>query len=163
MVEIKLPLKRLLLFLIIFLTGLSLGYFWGKTKEEKTFKKGNQTKALPKISLSLKSLDLEEEYPEVSHHQKQKKEFNITNKENLLRKKASSKEWKSTSKKININTASSKELTKLHRIGEKIAQNIIDYRKKNGPFKDTKDLLKVKRIGPKILANIQEMVTVEDN
>jgi competence protein ComEA len=63
-------------------------------------------------------------------------------------------------KKININTASLTELQELPRIGEKVAQNIIDFRKENGNFKSTADLLKVKGIGEKIYELIKDRVTV---
>ncbi len=65
-----------------------------------------------------------------------------------------------TVKKININTASLVELQKLPRIGEKVAQKIIDFRKENGKFKSTTDLLKVKGIGEKIFDSIKDRITV---
>jgi len=63
-------------------------------------------------------------------------------------------------KKININTATSAELQKLPRIGEKVAQKIIDYRKENGKFKSTTDLMKIKGIGEKIYDLIKDRITV---
>ncbi len=65
-----------------------------------------------------------------------------------------------STKKININTASLKELQELPRIGEKVAQRIIDFRKENGKFKSTTDLLKVKGIGEKICASLKDRITV---
>ncbi len=65
-----------------------------------------------------------------------------------------------TAKKININTASLTELQELPRIGEKVAQRIIDFRKENGKFKSTTDLLKVKGIGEKIFDSIKDRITV---
>jgi len=44
---------------------------------------------------------------------------------------------------VNINTASKEELTSLKGVGDKRAQEIIDYRKKNGDFKSVDDLEKV--------------------
>ena len=41
---------------------------------------------------------------------------------------------------VNINTASKEELTSLKGVGDKRAQEIIDYRKKNGDFKSVDDL-----------------------
>ena len=43
---------------------------------------------------------------------------------------------------VNINTASKEELTSLKGVGDKRAQEIIDYRKKNGDFKSVDDLEK---------------------
>ncbi|MCJ7581202.1 MAG: ComEA family DNA-binding protein [Candidatus Aminicenantes bacterium] len=65
-----------------------------------------------------------------------------------------------TTKKININTATLIELQELPRIGEKIAQRIIDFRKENGNFKSTADLLKVKGIGEKVFESLKDRITV---
>ena len=65
-----------------------------------------------------------------------------------------------TIKKININTATLLELQKLPRIGEKVAQRIIDFRKENGKFKTTADILKIKGIGEKIFESLKDLITV---
>ncbi len=62
--------------------------------------------------------------------------------------------------KVNINTASQAELDKLPRIGPKVAQRILDYRKEHGPFKRIEDLMKVKGIGEKTFARLRDLVTV---
>lgn len=62
---------------------------------------------------------------------------------------------------ININKASSKELMQLPHIGEKRAQNIIEYRKTHGDFKNVGELRRVPGIGPKIFKDIEDLVTVE--
>ena len=49
--------------------------------------------------------------------------------------------------KININTATAKELEKLPGIGKTIAERIVEYRQANGAFKSIEDLSKVKGIG----------------
>jgi len=62
--------------------------------------------------------------------------------------------------KVNINSAGLNELQSLPRIGPKLAQRILDYRKEHGPFKRVEDLLKVKGIGEKMFRNFKDLVTV---
>lgn len=50
---------------------------------------------------------------------------------------------------ININTASKHLLSYVSGIGEKLAENIVQYRSENGPFTDRKQLKKVPRLGDK--------------
>ncbi len=50
---------------------------------------------------------------------------------------------------ININTASKSLLSYVSGIGEKMAENIVNYRAENGPFATRKDLKKVPRLGEK--------------
>src|SRR5665811_623035 len=50
---------------------------------------------------------------------------------------------------VNLNTASKHLLTYISGLGPQLAQNIVDYRSDNGPFKARKELLKVKRMGEK--------------
>ena len=56
---------------------------------------------------------------------------------------------------VNINTATKEELTSLKGVGDKRAQEIIDYRKKNGNFKSVDDLEKVPGIGPGLMKQIR--------
>jgi competence protein ComEA len=60
---------------------------------------------------------------------------------------------------VNINTATKEELTSLKGVGEKRAQDIIDYRTKNGNFKSVDDLEKVPGIGPGLMKQIRPQVT----
>ncbi|MFB0566348.1 MAG: ComEA family DNA-binding protein [Candidatus Aminicenantaceae bacterium] len=69
-------------------------------------------------------------------------------------------ESETESEKININTASLEKLQKLPRIGVKVAQRIIDYRKANGKFKKIEEIMKVKGIGEKIFKGIKDSITV---
>ncbi|MDH6364023.1 competence protein ComEA [Enterococcus sp. PF1-24] len=62
--------------------------------------------------------------------------------------------------KININTASAVELQTLSGIGEKKAQDIINYREANGSFKDISDLTKISGIGEKTLEKIKDSITI---
>jgi uncharacterized protein len=50
---------------------------------------------------------------------------------------------------VEVNTASKHLLTYVSGLGPQLAQNIVDYRAENGPFKSRKELLKVKRMGEK--------------
>jgi competence protein ComEA len=61
---------------------------------------------------------------------------------------------------VNINSATKEELVTLKGIGEKKAQAIIDYRKKNGDFKSVDDLEKVEGIGPGTMKQIRSELTV---
>jgi comEA protein len=62
---------------------------------------------------------------------------------------------------VNINKASAKELMQLPHIGEKRAQNIIEYRKTHRDFKSVGELRRVPGIGPKIFKDVAGLVTVE--
>jgi len=61
---------------------------------------------------------------------------------------------------VNVNTATKEELTTIKGIGDKRAQEIIDYRKKNGDFKSVDELEKVPGIGPGTMKQIRSQVTV---
>lgn len=50
---------------------------------------------------------------------------------------------------VELNSASKQLLTYVAGVGPVVAQNIIDYRTANGPFRSRRDLLKVPKLGPK--------------
>ncbi|MGM0239685.1 helix-hairpin-helix domain-containing protein [Enterococcus sp. AZ103] len=62
--------------------------------------------------------------------------------------------------KVNINTADSTELQTLSGIGEKKAQDILNYREENGSFQKLEDLLNVSGIGEKTLENLRDFITI---
>lgn len=63
-------------------------------------------------------------------------------------------------KLVNINTADAGQLENLPRVGPKMAQRILDFRKSNGNFKRAQDLMKVKGIGEKVFAKLQPLITI---
>jgi competence protein ComEA len=67
-----------------------------------------------------------------------------------------------TMEKVNINTADADALAKVKGIGKKKAQEIVDYRTKNGEFKSIDDLKNVKGKGmsEKWFDKIKDKVTV---
>lgn len=62
--------------------------------------------------------------------------------------------------KININTASEKELTQLDGVGPAKAAEIVKYRETNGPFEKAEDLMNVKGIGVKLFEANKERIMV---
>lgn len=69
-------------------------------------------------------------------------------------------EVKDNNNKININTATINELMNLDGIGEAKAKLIIEYRTKNGNFKDIKDIMKVKGISETLYSKFKENITI---
>ena len=61
--------------------------------------------------------------------------------------------------KVNINTASMDELSKLDGIGESKAQAIIKYREENGNFKTIEDITNVSGIGSSVYEKIKDNIT----
>jgi competence protein ComEA len=61
---------------------------------------------------------------------------------------------------IDINHASAAEIDKLPGIGPTLAQEIINDRTANGPFKKAEDLLRVKGIGPAKLEKMKGMILI---
>ncbi|GBD10671.1 ComE operon protein 1 [bacterium HR23] len=61
---------------------------------------------------------------------------------------------------LDLNTADVHALESLPGIGPVLAQRIVDYRTRYGPFSQVDDLLKVQGIGPKTLERIRPLVTV---
>lgn len=64
--------------------------------------------------------------------------------------------------KVNINRAEAWLLQALPGIGEARARAIIDYRSKNGPFRNTNELLKVEGFGTATYERIKDLITVAD-
>lgn len=72
----------------------------------------------------------------------------------------SSNETTNTTTKVNINTATLKDLITLNGIGESKAQAILEYRTKNGNFKTLEDLKKVSGIGEAAYEKIKDNICI---
>lgn len=64
---------------------------------------------------------------------------------------------------VNLNTASKHLLTYVSGLGPTLAQNILEYRTKNGPFKSRKELLKVPRLGEKAFEQCAGFLRIPDS
>ena len=63
--------------------------------------------------------------------------------------------------RININTASARELAALQSVGPKYAVRIIEHRQKYGPFKLTEELMDVPGIGFKTFDRIKDQIIAQ--
>jgi competence protein ComEA len=61
---------------------------------------------------------------------------------------------------ININTATIEEMETLPKIGPVLAQRIVAYRERHGPFQRADQVMVVERIGPAVYEAIRYLVTV---
>jgi competence protein ComEA len=61
--------------------------------------------------------------------------------------------------RININTATAKELEALPGVGEVIAARIVAYREQAGPFRSVDDLIHVEGLSDRAIDKIRELVT----
>ncbi len=63
---------------------------------------------------------------------------------------------------VDLNTASKELLAYISGLSAQLAQNIVEYRKENGRFKDRKELLKVKRLGNKAFEQAAGFLRISD-
>ena len=63
---------------------------------------------------------------------------------------------------ININTADKELLMSIKGVGEKRAEAIIAYRKKNGPFKSVDQLSEIKGLGQYFVDSNRDVLIVKD-
>lgn len=61
---------------------------------------------------------------------------------------------------LDLNRASFTELLKLPGIGPTLAQRILSYREKHGPFRTVEELLAVKGVGPRLLERLAGKIAV---
>lgn len=66
----------------------------------------------------------------------------------------------SAADKINLNQAGIEQLQQLNGIGQKKAEAIIEYRRKNGKFKTIEDIQQVKGIGPALFAKNKDKLAL---
>lgn len=83
------------------------------------------------------------------------KELNLTGNSYVKKKNGNSK--------INVNTSNVFQLMKINGIGQVLAENIVTYRDKKGPFKSVDDLVKVKGIGQNILSAIRYQICLVES
>lgn len=62
---------------------------------------------------------------------------------------------------LDLNAATVSDLERLPGIGPKMAERIVRYRERMGPFRSVDDLTKVRGIGARTLEKLRPMVTVE--
>jgi protein Tex len=63
---------------------------------------------------------------------------------------------------VNVNTASKSLLSYVSGIGEKMAENIVNFRSENGPFADRKQLKKVPRLGEKAYQQAAAFIRIQN-
>ena len=63
---------------------------------------------------------------------------------------------------VNVNTASQHLLTYISGLGPQLAQNIVDYRKENGPFNSRTEIQKVARMGAKAFEQAAGFLRIPD-
>ncbi|MDO4670921.1 MAG: helix-hairpin-helix domain-containing protein [Aerococcus sp.] len=73
---------------------------------------------------------------------------------------SSSPQSSGNNKLVNINTATKEELMTISGIGEKKAEDIVNYREQNGSFQSVDDLSKVSGIGAKTVEKLRAEVCV---
>lgn len=61
---------------------------------------------------------------------------------------------------VNVNTATVAQFEALPGIGPSMAQRIVAYRDKNGPFKKLEDLMNVQGIGEKSFLKLRPLLTI---
>ena len=74
---------------------------------------------------------------------------------------ATSQVQSTTAKRININTASAKDLEALPGIGKGLAARIVEHREKYGPFRRAEHLMIVRGISDARFRALRDLITVE--
>ena len=61
---------------------------------------------------------------------------------------------------INVNSATAEQIAFLPRVGIKLAERVVEYRKTNGPFKKIEDLMEVKGVGERLFVALKPHLTI---
>ena len=61
---------------------------------------------------------------------------------------------------VNINTATATDFEALPGVGAKTAARIVEYRQKNGPFKNVEELMNVRGLGEKNFLKLKPQLTI---
>jgi competence protein ComEA len=64
---------------------------------------------------------------------------------------------------VDLNSASTEQLTEIPGIGKVMAQRIVEWRDQHGPFQRVEDLMKVKGIGEKSFQKLRPFVKVSSS
>jgi competence protein ComEA len=73
----------------------------------------------------------------------------------------SAQDQKTSGKVVNINTATQSELESLPGVGPSLAKKIVEFRQKNGGFKNPSDLMAVQGIGEKKYEQLKNLISVK--
>ena len=65
--------------------------------------------------------------------------------------------------KVDLNKAGNRALESLPGIGPAMAERILEYRSKSGPFKSIQDLLDIRGVGPKTLKKPEPHIAISVN
>ena len=61
---------------------------------------------------------------------------------------------------LNVNTATATELASLPSVDKRLAEAIVRYRDKNGPFKEIQEMMRVEGVTPQILEKIKDRIAM---
>ncbi len=84
----------------------------------------------------------------------------VSMKESFDRENEQYEEAKLPAKPVNINTAGLMEIEALPFLGIERSKDIIEYRDKNGPFKNLDELTNISGIGAKTLEKLKPLITL---
>ena len=148
--------KVVIFLVIVFAIGLGVNYIFFKNSVEiaKKYDYSMQDSIFEAVKISENGVRDKEIDTKTVDYKQEVLDFNTTNFKN-------SKKVVPPEKSININKASIEDLLKLPGIGEKTAENIINFREKITRFKKLEDILNVKGIGTSKFNKIKKYIYIE--